>query len=241
MKNWLYRLIAVSISMLMAMLMIGCGSGGQTSNNPSDNSTPTKIFVNLSQIKSYDEGTAAPGTTFRYNMTGTVCWHSSCDNLVGTDSIIVSQPITTDNITYNITRDDTSITNTVSNVTTSGTATNYILQTGNMYKVVYDDGDIGTVTSQNLLPTNPAVGDIGNYITLSYSDGSTETGTWQIEQTYNGDGLIKFTFIRIDKFSRVMWRQEIGHVIKSDGYVYDITIKTTYDDGTIVELQGNRI
>jgi hypothetical protein len=241
MKNRFIRFVTVCTLMNIALLMTGCGSGEQTSNSLSDNRTPAGTMINFSEVKSYDEGTAAPGTKFSYNLTGSVCWNSSCDNLIYASSVTVSQPTTTESNTYNVTQVDVSITNTTSNLITTGTATNYISQSGYLYKVIYDDGAIGTATWQQLLPATAAVGNSGNYISLSYSDGSTEIGTWRIEPGYNGDGLIIFTFVKKDYSNNVMWTQEIGHTIKPDGTIYDKSITTNYPDGTVVKLQGTRL
>jgi hypothetical protein len=238
-----YSLPLVLLIILTGLFSIipSCGGGGGGSSSPP--STPIGTAVNLSQMKSYLEATAPPGSTASFQASGT---SNTGVQLTGTFSFTVTGPTTTTTPagiqTVNVVQQYTSITIISTGATISGISTDYIYQTGYLYKRIDSDGTIYTPISQTLLPVSAKVGDSGNDATLSISDGSTETSTWRIDPGTNGDAILVFNFITTNSLSQVAMTEEDDYTIKPDGTVSALSVKA-YDatSGITITMSGNRI
>ncbi len=235
------RSLLILLSLVLMLQLQGCGGGG--GGAASSTATPIGTPVSLAEMQSFDEATAAPGTAMSFNLAGTLCNSTICNNIVGTLSTTVSQPTTTNGQTYNVTIVMESLTNLTTGETITGKSTTYVSQNGYVDTVVYDNGDTGKMTSETLLPAIARVGDTGNnYTTLSFSDGETETGVWRIDPGENGDAILVFSFIRRDSLDNLMFTEEDAYTIKSDGKIADMSLTDTVaGSGVTLKLSGNRL
>lgn len=237
MKKFFFSVLAVWIFMLS---LYGCGGGGGGS---STTTTPIGTAVNLSQIKSFIEGTAAPGTAATFNASGTT---STGHNVSGTFSFTVSGATTTTTPlgtqTVNIVQQYSSITDHTTNGTISGISTSYVYQSGYLYKVVDSDGTTATASSQVLMPASAKVGDFSNYETLNYSDGSTEVSTWRLDAGTNGDAILVFNYTMTDSLNQLVFTEEDRYTIKPDGSISALSTKLYLASlGISITMSGNRM
>ncbi len=225
---------------LIAGLIASCGGGGTTSST----TTPIGTAVNLNQIKSYEEASAAPGTAATFNLTGK---SNQGVPFTATLSFAITGPTTTTTPTgtqtVNVGQQYLSITNNSTGATISGISTHYVYLTGYLYKIVYNDGRIATPTSQTLLPASAKVGDFGTGTALSFSDGSNETSTWRIDPGTNGDAILVFTYTSTNSLDpSASYTEEDDYTIKPDGTVSALTVKLNYPSlGVTVTLSGSRM
>lgn len=229
------------ICMMVAIGPVACGGGG--GSDISSTATPIGTPVNLGELKSFDEATAAPGTAISFNLAGTLCNSAICNNIVGTLSTTISQPTTTNGQTYNVVLAYEALTNLTTSVTITGMSTTYVSQNGYLDTVVYDYGATGKIVSEILLPAAAKVGDRGdNYVTWSFLDGETETGVWRIDPGENGDAILVFSFTRRDSLNNIMFTEEDAHTIKPDGKTANMFI-TQIDpsSGVTLKLSGSRL
>lgn len=234
--------MAMVILLALPISFFGCGGGGGGS---SSTATPIGTPVNLGVIKSFAEASGAPGTAISFNLSGTISNGALSNNLIGTASHTISQPTTTVissvTTTVNVLQSIISLTNTVSNKTASDTITSYVLTSGYQYRTVDSTGLIGTPTgTQTLLPASAKVGDSGNFVTLSLSDGTTETQTWRIDSGNNGDAIFVLVSITTDTLSNVTDTESEAYTIKPDGTVSALSI-TSESSGITVHVSGNKI
>lgn len=156
-------------------------------------------------------------------------------NLTGLFSLAISAPSITSTPTgtqtVNVLVQNVSITNPSTGASVSATTTYYNYQTGYLYKIVNDDGTISIPTSQTLLPSSAKVGDFGDDMVLSNSDGSTETSTWRIDPGTNGDAIFVYSFTDRDSSNTVTETSEDAYTIKPDGSISAISTKFN-DPGT---------
>lgn len=233
-------------SLLLIFLLVfmpqlqGCGSGGGGSSNPST-ATPIGTPVNLSEMQSFDQATAAPGTAMSFNLTGTLCSSTICNNVDDTLSTTVSDPTTTNGQTYNVVITMETFTNLTTGETITGKSTTYILSNGYVDTVVYDYGATGKMTSETLLPAQAKVGDTNNnYTTLNFTNGETETGVWRIDPGENGDAILVFSFVRKDSLNNVMITEDDAYTIKSNGKIAGMSL-TQVNGGITLKISGNRL
>ncbi len=228
------------ILLALSTSFLGCGGGG--GGGSSSTATPIGTIVNLGMIKSFAEASGSPGTTIYFNLSGTVSDGANSNNLIGTASHTISQQTTTVissvTTTVNVLQSTISLTNTVSNVTSSNTTTSYVLTTGYQYRAIDSFGLISTPTgTQTLLPATAKVGDSGNFVTSSLSDGSTETQTWRIDPGNNGDAMFVLVTITTDILNNVEKESE-AYTIKPDGTISALSI-TDVSSGITVNVSGN--
>jgi hypothetical protein len=242
MRNKYIMLLVISLA--LSISLFGCGGGGGGS---SSTTTPIGTPVNLGVIKSFAEASGAPGTTISFNLSGTVSQGALSNNLIGTASHTISQPTTTIissvTTTVNVLQSMISLTNTVSNITSSNTSTSYILTTGFIYTEVDDSGLTSTPTgSQTLLPASAKVGDSGNLVTLNLSDGTTDTETWRIDPGNNGDAIFVDITTTRDSLNNLQSTESDAYTIKPDGSVSALSIIfTDVSSGETIKVSGNKI
>lgn len=233
-----------SLSSVLIFIFFGCGSkdgGGGDGTKVSSTATPT-VTIDLSEIKSFDEASASPGTALSFHTTGSFCDNLGCDSIEATISTAISQPTVSNNYTYRVKQEMVVYTFLTSSTTQTSTSTSYIDQNGYLVKVVYSDGSMLTTTSEVLLPANAMVGDAGNYVTSSFSDGATETVVWRTDPgDITGEAKIVFTITKKDLFNNLVMTQEMTHTIKQNGTISYLFRTDHYADGTIVRLSGQRI
>ena len=235
-KNIVWAVVWV----IVVVGMVACGGGGGGGATTST-TTPIGTTVNLSVVKNFTEA-KTQGSTMSFNLAGS---SSAGVNLTGTFSLAISAPTNTttptgmqtvNGLVQNVTLTDTS-----TGEFASGMATYYCYQTGYLYKIIYDDGTISTPTSQTLLPSSAKVGDFGDDMVVSNSDGSTDTSTWRIDPGTNGDAKFVFIFTYRDNFNVVTETEEDSYTIKPDGSISAVSVKY-YDSSTGVTLtmSGNK-
>lgn len=234
------KMFSVLVVWIFILSLYGCGGGG---GSDSATTTPIGTAVNLSQIKSFIEGTAAPGTAAIFNTSGTT---NTGHNVSGTFSFTVTGATTTTtplgNQTVNIVQQYSSITDNMTSATISGISTSYVYQSGYLYIMVYSDGTTATATSQVLIPASAKVGDFSNYLTLSYSDGTTEVSTWRLDPGTNGDAILVFNFSSTDSLNQLEFTEEDRYTIKPDGTVSALSTKVHFASlGLTITMSGNRM
>jgi len=245
MKNKYIMLLVISL--IQSIFLFGCGGGGGGS---SSTTTPIGTSVNLGVIKSFAEASGAPGTTISFNLSGAVSNGAVSNNLIGTASYTISQPTTTVissvTTTVNVLQSTLSLTNTIANVTISGMSTSYVLTTGYLYKEIVSGNGLPGPTvapiSQTLLPATAKVGDSGNAITLSLSDGTTNAEIWRIDPGNNGDAIFVETTTTRDSLNNLQSTESDAYTIKPDGTVSALSINVNdVSSGITINVSGNKI
>ncbi len=228
----------VGLWVVMGLFSCGGGGGGGTTTSTT---TPIGTTVNLSVVKDFAEA-KTQGSTMSFNLAGS---SSAGANLTGTFSLAISAPTNTTTPigmqTVNVLVQNVTLTDTGTGAFASGRATYYCYQTGYLYKIIYDDGTISTPTSQTLLPSSAKVGDFGDDMVVSNSDGSTDTSTWRIDPGANGDAKFVFIFTYRDNLNAVIETEEDSYTIKPDGSISAVSVKY-YDSssGVTVTMSGNK-
>ncbi len=235
-----YRKLFLYLSLIV--LTSGCSSGGGGSPESTSIKTPVGTPINLSEIKSFDEATAAPGTSMAFLMTGTICDTVNCNNLSGILVTTISAPTTSNGQTFHVAKETLSITNTLTGDYDRGTSTSIVSLSGYVSSVSFDYGLEGSPVSQILLPGTAKVGDTGNYTQWNFSDGTAETVAWRMDPGDNGDGIVVFTVTNTDNANAVTYTSVDSYTIKPDGHVSAVSLITHYvSDGITVALSGNRV
>lgn len=236
MKNGILWVVA---SLMAAIGLVACGGGG--GGGAAEPATPIGTPVDLSQIKNYAEA-RTPGSSLSFNLAGS---NSIGAKLSGIFAFSISAPTVTSTPTgtqtINVFVQNVSLTNTSTGASSSGTSTWYYYQTGNLYKIVLDDGTVSIPTSQTLLPASAKVGDSGNDMVLSSSDGTTESSTWRIDPGINGDGKFVYSFTSRDNLNVVTFTSEDSYTIKPDGSISAFATKIIDSStGVTATLSGNK-
>ncbi len=236
-------IMSLAISLALSISLFGCGGGGGGSPTPTPIGTP----VNLGVIKSFAEASGVPGTTISFILSGTITNGTLTDNLSGMAFHTISQPtttvISTVTTTVNVLQSMISLTDAVSHETASDTTTAYVLTSGYQYKTVDSSGVVSTATgTQTLLPATAKVGDSGNFVTLSVSDGTTDTQTWRIDPGNNGDAVFVLVSIMTDASNTVTETESEAYTIKPDGTVSALSITDTdVSLGITINVSGNNV
>lgn len=228
------------VCLTLVVGMFACGGGGGGGGGDAT-STPVGTTVNLSQVKNFAEA-RTPGSSMSFNLAGS---SSAGANLTGTYSCAISAPTTTSTPTgtqtVNVFVENVTLTNTSTGAFVSGMGTYCYYPSGYLYEIVYTNGIIATPTSQTLLPASAKVGDFGADMTLSNSDGTTETSTWRIDPGTNGDAKFVYIYTERDSLNQVTYTSEDSYTIKPDGSIAAMATKY-YEPGTgiTMTLSGNR-
>lgn len=228
----------LGIPVLVGILfLVNCGGGGGGSS-----AAPESTPVNLSQIKQFEEASAAPGTSMTFQMTGTASNGVNAVGLTATATVTVMLPAMVDGQSCNVEQQVISMTNTTTGQSSSSTATVYVLPTGNVLKAITGQGVTARPLSQALLPLTALVGDTGEYRTVYYSDGRTETSTWRIELGTDGKAVIKFSQSFRDNLGNPVATEEDSYTLGSDGAITAFTMKAMdVATGITIILSGNRL
>ena len=152
---------------------------------------------------------------------------------------IISTPAGTQ--TVNVFVENVTLMNTSTGASSSGMTTYHYFQTGYLYEIVYDDGTISTPTAQTLLPASAKVGDSGDDMAISNSDGSTALSTWRIDPGTNGDAKFVYVFTNWDNLHTVIDTEEDVYTIKPNGSISAMSVGIYYPSlGITVTLSGNK-
>ena len=207
-----------------------CGGGGDTT-------TPIGTPVNLSQIKSFTEATAAQGTVVAFKLTGSDTIGGS---YTGTEILSVEPETTFEGQTVRVGKQDQSLIR--SGVPSTETVTRYVLSTNNLlYKTVSSSGVVGIPVSQSLLPAIAKVGEFGDYMVLLRNDGYTETILWRLDAGVNGASIFVLTDTWSISGGNYLLAEE-KYNLDTSGNVTSIAVRLFYtDSGLTVTLSGPKV
>jgi hypothetical protein len=96
-----------------------------------------------------------------------------------------------------------------------------------------------TPTQQVHLPDTAHVGDAGSYVTLSKTDGTTDTVTWKLDPEYNGNSKLVISTTTQNASNITIALEEEIFYLDAHGTVYRIEIVSTIN-GVTVTLSGSK-
>jgi hypothetical protein len=121
----------------------------------------------------------------------------------------------------------------------SGVTTSYFKASdGSPYKSISNTGITSTATNQVTLPATAKVGDFGDFIADTGSDGTVTTSTWALNPDYNGASILVFS--SITKTGTTITGTEVeSFYLDSAGVPTKLAISVTIP-GAIINLSGNK-
>lgn len=203
---------------------------------------PVENQVTLIEIKQIKEAAATPGTSLYFMLSGAANNGFQILWLTGMFTSTIDHPVTNNSQQFNVRQDNISVKNTATGQSLSSAATSYVTPAGYLNSLEQNGLQIGTVSSQTLLPATAAIGDSGSYATISYIDGTVDAITWSIEAGINGDAVIKFRTITVDSSNTTLSFDDEAYTIKPDGTITALAIEIhDLTENIIIALSGARV
>lgn len=174
----------IGLFVVLVFSLAGCGGGGGGSTTPIP--TPAATVFNMNKYTSL-----STGPVFSFNLSGT---DTAGASYTGSMSMTVDGPVVFETINTIKKRTLLTLNKTGVGSVLNSVATSYFRQSdSSLYKTVYNSGVTAVPTAYNALPATITIGDFGAGSTLSYSNGATISGTWQVQD--GGSGLAKLIII----------------------------------------------
>jgi hypothetical protein len=224
---------AKGLTLLVALILVGCGGGGGSSNVPTDTSLVFSVFPPGYFDGSYDVSYSLTGSSSDgENFTATLREQS------GSTTVFNAQPVMT--IDQQI-----SITNTTTGATAAGSSEDYYSTDINNLTLVgslnITDGNIMMATSTDIIPLTGSIGDFGNAGSYTLSDGTSVTLSWSLLDGFNGKAKEARTGVFRDSGGALEITEVDTYTISQDGTVSRLDIKITYHQlgNLVVTLSGS--
>lgn len=219
-------------TILAVFFLAGCGGGGGGTGTAAT-PTPAGAAVSMATFKGIYYGTGTAGTQIGFTLSGSDLqgnsWTGSITTVSDGATTFESQNVTKSRSLVTLQRGSGTPVNDI-------TSRYFLASNSNAYKAVSSLGVTSVPTSQTILPDTIHVGDFGDFLTSSNSDGTTSTTTWKLEPDYNGNS--KFTVSAVIKTgTTVTALEDDSFYLDASGVPYKMSITSTVS-GTTITMSG---
>lgn len=207
----MYKTKLIGLSLILVSCMIFSGCKGSSSSSSSSKPTDPDTEFNVLPVSYFDDGYAVA-----YDFTGT---STAGDKLTALKSVRANAETEFEEESLIPLSGTFSITNTQSNITSSGGSTEYFsIDKNNRYRLaIVTESTTYRATSLDAFPITAKIGDSGDLGTYLGEDDTSMSSSWVLTDAKNGLANFVVTVKSYDKFSFLTSDQVTTTVIDTDG------------------------